>query len=72
MTALRGQNVANFSVTFPTPKGTKTEQFAGGLAAYKIASSGVLTIQYASNRSKQHHFAPGCWLEVADGDDPIL
>jgi hypothetical protein len=59
-----------FSVVVPGPQGNLTRTF-GDEAAYAIAS-GVLTIQDTRGGMTARHLAPGAWLEVADGVDPVF
>jgi hypothetical protein len=60
-----------FTVVLPAPKGTTTTHTFGDEAAYAIGS-GVLTIQDARGGGTARHLAPGAWIEVADGVDPLF
>ena len=59
-----------FSVVVPAPKGTTTHTF-GDDAAYAINNVGVLTIEDVRGGRTARHLAPGAWIEVADGVEPL-
>lgn len=61
----------NFKVVFATPTGTSTRKYQG-TDTYELIRGGVLRIdvQRAPDQGV-YYFAPGQWVEVAEGGDPI-
>lgn len=61
----------NFKVVFATPSGVVTRKYKG-TDTYELIRGGILRgdVQRAPERGV-YYFAPGQWIEVAEGADPI-
>ena len=61
----------NFKVVFTTAAGVATKKYKG-TDTYEITRGGVLRIDVQRPEQRGvYYYAPGQWIEVAEGGDPI-